>query len=263
MMSALIQDAHPLAVTLKQSLVIRVLRPLSPDALNFQDQVELFRHPRSPQVWPHIQQERHHGFTFCGPGPRLALFWRPGMPVIHPAWPHVLKGFQYGRVGTGDHHNRSHMPPAPAVYQGGSTFAFKEPGHPGEVGGRPVRAAGQPSRLLLLTLLPAPLESRNRATTSAGPAMPLAGLVDPGVGLIERMPFAARGRDLTHGSSISWSPFLAQILLPDGETVIEATRDGIAEAYRTGATPQLLAGLRPRELPRAGQAAIEAGGSGA
>ena len=54
--------------------------------------------------------------------------------------------------------------------------------------------------------------------------------------------------------------FLAQILLPTGETVIEATKDGIAEAYRTGATPQLLSGLRPRELPHAGQSVIETGG---
>lgn len=57
--------------------------------------------------------------------------------------------------------------------------------------------------------------------------------------------------------------FLAQILLPSGETVIEATKDGIAEAYRSGATPQLLAGLRPRELPGASQGALEAGGPGA
>lgn len=45
--------------------------------------------------------------------------------------------------------------------------------------------------------------------------------------------------------------FLAHILLPSGETVAEATKDSIAEAYRSGATPELLSGLtsRRRELP--------------
>src|SRR6476661_5511563 len=43
--------------------------------------------------------------------------------------------------------------------------------------------------------------------------------------------------------------FLADILLPTGETVGEASRAAIDEAYRTGRMPPLLPGMGPRALP--------------